>query len=206
LLHDSIDFRKFVKICTLQHKNQEKCEYVNGVIIYKNVADKRMASQIANPRILVINNSLGYVREEEGYTDLESIIKQEEPYVEILISKINLIKPDLIFVQNDVSRTALDKLRNCKMTVIANVKESAIRRIARYTQTIPCPSTNLIDKNFVTGTCGKFRVEKTVMRNKKNDQILTQESSLLYLEECSPYLGCTVLLSGPHIEELKMVK
>ena len=39
--------------------------------------------------------------------------------------------------------------------------------IARATQTITCPSTNLLDKNFVVGYCLNFRVEqiKPVCKN-----------------------------------------
>ena len=51
-----------------------------------------------------------------------------------------------------------------KKTVVTNVKDSIIKRIARLTQTIACPSTNLIDENFVAGTCEKFRVAHLVRK------------------------------------------
>jgi len=33
-----------------------------------------------------------------------------------------------------------------------------MKRIARYTQTIIVPSTNVIDKDFILGKCGLFKV------------------------------------------------
>mmetsp|Transcript_25743 Transcript_25743/g.34397 ORF Transcript_25743/g.34397 Transcript_25743/m.34397 type:complete len:138 (-) Transcript_25743:4138-4551(-) len=42
LLADSIDFNSFIKIVTVHHPNQEKCQYVNGFVSKKNVASRRM--------------------------------------------------------------------------------------------------------------------------------------------------------------------
>ena len=65
----------------------------------KNIANKRMHSSIQSPRILVINNSLGNVGEDQEYIVLEQVIRQEEPYVNILVSKIKAVDPNLIFVE-----------------------------------------------------------------------------------------------------------
>lgn len=61
LLNDSIDFNSFIKIITLEYPNQDKCQYVNGVVFKKDVAHRRMLTEIENPRVLVLANSLGYV-------------------------------------------------------------------------------------------------------------------------------------------------
>jgi len=58
-----------------------------------------MNSRIENPRILVINNSLGNFDEEDQLSNLEQAIRQEEPQVNILISKIKALGPNLIFVE-----------------------------------------------------------------------------------------------------------
>ena len=42
LLADSIDFNSFIKIINVHHHNQEKCQYVNGVVFKKDVASRRM--------------------------------------------------------------------------------------------------------------------------------------------------------------------
>jgi len=52
---------------------------VNGLVLKKNVANKRMNSQITNPKILVINNSLGNFGEQDELSNLEQALRQEEP-------------------------------------------------------------------------------------------------------------------------------
>ena len=138
--------------------------------------------------------------------DIESVIRQEEPYIQIILSKIRKVEPDIILVEKEVSRLALDTLMANQKTIVTNVKSSIIRRIARLTQTISCPSTNLIDENFKAGVCDRFYVERIVEKKKENSQLVTNETSLMYLDGCEPYLGCTIILSGSNKNELKIVK
>ena len=79
LLNDSIDFNSFIKIVTIEHVDQQKCQYVNGVVFKKNVAHRRMSTQIENPRILLLTGSLGYVQDQdnEQIIDVEAEINQE---------------------------------------------------------------------------------------------------------------------------------
>ena len=63
LLNDSIDFNSFIKIITLEYPNQDKCQYVNGVVFKKDVAHRQMLTEIENPRGLILANSLGYVQD-----------------------------------------------------------------------------------------------------------------------------------------------
>lgn len=74
LLNDSMDFTNFIKIKLIEWKNSQKSQYINGVVISHNVADKRMRTEIEDPRLLLISNSLCYARDETNFTDLESVI------------------------------------------------------------------------------------------------------------------------------------
>mmetsp|Transcript_42700 Transcript_42700/g.41021 ORF Transcript_42700/g.41021 Transcript_42700/m.41021 type:complete len:80 (-) Transcript_42700:691-930(-) len=73
-------------------------------------------------------------------------------------------------------------------TIVTNVKSSVIRRIARLTQTIACPSTNLIDEKFAAGSCQHFYIEKVFEKKKgvqqANSQLINNETSLMYLNGC----------------------
>jgi len=69
------------------------------------------------------------------------------------------VNPDLILVEKDASRLAIDTLFRDDRTVVTQTSTKMLKMIARCTQTISCPSTNLIDKNFVVGHCQKFHVE-----------------------------------------------
>lgn len=61
ILNDSIDINKYVKIVTVEYPNQEKCRFVHGIVFKKDIGSRRMRSNIENPRILLLANSLGYV-------------------------------------------------------------------------------------------------------------------------------------------------
>jgi hypothetical protein len=45
-----------------------------------------------------------------------------------------------------------------------------MKMIARSTQTIICPSTNLIDREFIVGNCLKFRVEHIMPMTKPSGE------------------------------------
>lgn len=104
----------------------QDCRYVDGVVITKNVTHKKMRSNMANPRILLLSCSLEYSRVENRLlffdfllaqvylflppTFVRSNIPQERPYLKILVSKIAALKPDLVMVEKTVSRYAQDFL------------------------------------------------------------------------------------------------
>jgi hypothetical protein len=79
-----------------------------------------------------------------------------------------------------------------------------MQRLARLTQTISCPSTNLLNPNFCTGKCKNFKMESLALKSLKNT--VESNTNLIYLDGCLPFLGCTIILSGPEISELKIVK
>jgi 1-phosphatidylinositol-3-phosphate 5-kinase len=64
-----MDLNDFVKIKIINWKDSSQSKYVNGVVMTKNLSDRRMQSQIQNPRILLLKNTL-----EIGHTDLQSEI------------------------------------------------------------------------------------------------------------------------------------
>lgn len=54
---------------------------------------------------------------------------------------------------------ALEKLMEDNISVVTVTSAKMLKMIARATQTVVCPSTNLLDKNFIVGNCLNFRVE-----------------------------------------------
>jgi len=63
----------------------------------KTVSHKRMAKQIDNPRILLLSGGIEFTRTENRIASLETLFEQEEKYMEILVSKILKLKPDVSF-------------------------------------------------------------------------------------------------------------
>ena len=125
----------------------------------------------------------------------------------ILRAKINALSPDIIFVEGDASRLFLQLLEEDRITVVTNTPAKMLKMIARQTQTIVCPSTNLLDKRFVVGYCLNFRIEQVKNQSPaKQHHSLSETTSLMFLEGCQAKLGCSIVLSGPDLKELELVR
>lgn len=46
LLNDTIDFNHFIKIKIINYVDNSKSAYINGIVMSKNLADKRMLDRI----------------------------------------------------------------------------------------------------------------------------------------------------------------
>jgi len=58
LLNDSIDINQYIKIKIIDWKDQSKSAYVNGIVMSKNLSDKRMQQMLERPSILLLRNIL----------------------------------------------------------------------------------------------------------------------------------------------------
>lgn len=105
------------------------------------------------------------------------------------------MKPDLVLVQKSVSRIAQELFNLMGMTLVLNVKASVLERIARCTGAEILTSVDAHMGKTVLGTCEQFYVEK--FGNK----------ALMFFEGCPvPERGCSVLLRGSTIKQLKILK
>jgi chaperonin GroEL (HSP60 family) len=203
-----MDICKYVKIQLIEHPNRSKCKYVNGVVIKKGVAHKRMERKISNPRMIILANSLGYMRDDDDFIDIDLELRQEETYLQIILRKIEKFKPNLIIVEKDISEKARDELYSMGITCVKNVKKSVIDRIERLTRTPALPNINLLSEGFHPGKCEKFYVEslRGISLQKNAKAGYEHETDIIFLDGCDNFLGCTLLLSAPKMDELKIVK
>lgn len=80
-----------------------------------------MPNNIRDPKILLLKGSLGFMRELEEwqnnnekdtiYTDITSVVNQEDLFLKILEDKILNIGPDVIITEKDISFKAIEMLR-----------------------------------------------------------------------------------------------
>lgn len=73
------------------------------------------------------------------------------------VARINALGPDIVLVHKSVSRLAQDRLRECNVTLVLNVKLSILERLAR------CTGANIVDTidahmsaRYKLGICKKF--------------------------------------------------
>lgn len=105
------------------------------------------------------------------------------------------MKPDLVLVQKSVSRIAQELFNQMGVTLVLNVKASVLERIAWCTGAEILTSVDAHMGKPVLGTCQQFYVEN--FANK----------ALMFFEGCPvPERGCSVLLRGSTVKQLKILK
>ena len=73
ILNDSMNFNRFIKIKLIKWKDNSKSTYINGVVMSKDLADRRMKDSIDKPRILLLKGSLSL-----PFYDIESAYEQHD--------------------------------------------------------------------------------------------------------------------------------
>ena len=198
---DDLDIRQYVQIKKSPGGSRSDCEIISGVVCSKNVAHRGMNAMIANPKILLLACGIMYQRVEGKLLSLEPVMLQENDYLGHTVARITALGPDVVLVHRSVSRLAQDRLRECGVTLVLNVKLSVLERIAR------CTGANIVDTidahisvRCKLGTCKKF-----YLRNFPSDKCGVK--TLMYFEGCAnSHLGFTILLRGASQNELKRVK
>lgn len=90
----------------LAHKDPIIYQFVAGVVFHKNVSHKKMARIIPNAKIMMLSGGIEYTRTENRIASLDTLLEQEERYMEILVTKIFKLKPDVLIVGKSVCRKA----------------------------------------------------------------------------------------------------
>ena len=91
---------------------------------------------------------------------LDTLLEQEDKYIEILVGKILKLEPDLLMVGKGVSRRAQELLLKNNVQLLQQVKASLLNRISRQTGATIISSTDHIMNQFgahVLGKCHRFR-------------------------------------------------
>lgn len=57
---DDMDICAYVKFKKIPGGNKSDCEMISGVVFTKNIANKKMASVLSNPKILVLSCAIDY--------------------------------------------------------------------------------------------------------------------------------------------------
>ncbi|XP_014488639.1 PREDICTED: 1-phosphatidylinositol 3-phosphate 5-kinase [Dinoponera quadriceps] len=198
---DNLDIRQYVQFKKCPGGSRDDCEIVSGVVCSKNIAHRGMNAMIAHPKILLLQCGLMYQRVEGKLLSLEPVMLQESEYLGHTVARITALGPDVVLVHRSVSRLAQDRLRECGVTLILNVKLSVLKRVARCTG---ASIVNTIDAHisarYMLGTCKKFYLREFPDERRG-------VKTLMYFEGCAnPHLGATILLRGGSQVELKKVK
>lgn len=163
-----INIKQYVHFKKVPHGKRTDCKLIRGIVFTKNVAHKHMAKSIENPKILLLRCSIVYQRTEGKLMSLEPVLMQEQEYLRHVTARIVALQSDVVLVQRTVSRLAQDMLREHGLTLVYNVKEDVLERIARCTNAELVQSIDAhIGPKPLLGTCKTFSIQRYELPNGK---------------------------------------
>ncbi|XP_006650173.1 1-phosphatidylinositol-3-phosphate 5-kinase FAB1A-like isoform X1 [Oryza brachyantha] len=196
----------YVKVKCLACGHRSESTVVKGVVCKKNVAHRRMTSRIEKPRLLLLAGALEYQRVTNQLSSIDTLLQQETDHLKMTVAKIVAQKPNLLLVEHSVSRYAQDLLLEKNISLVLNIKRPLLHRIARCTNAHIVPSIDLLPSQKL-GHCELFYVDKYVEHSVNSDNTTKRmPKTMMFFEGCPKPLGCTVLLKGGSMDELKKIK
>ena len=57
---DDMDIRQYVKFKKITGGKKSDCQFYSGIVLTKNISNKKMASTLSNPKILVLSCAIDY--------------------------------------------------------------------------------------------------------------------------------------------------
>ncbi|KAJ6706192.1 1-PHOSPHATIDYLINOSITOL-3-PHOSPHATE 5-KINASE FAB1B [Salix purpurea] len=196
----------YVKVKCIASGRRCESMVVRGVVCKKNIAHRRMTSKIEKPRLLILGGALEYQRVSNHLSSFDTLLQQEMDHLKMAVAKIDAHNPDVLLVENSVSRHAQEYLLAKDISLVLNIKRPLLERIARCTGAQIVPSVDHLSSPKL-GYCEKFHVgrflEDLGTAGHSGKKLV---KTLMYFEGCPKPLGFTILLRGANGDELKKVK
>ncbi|KAK9796713.1 hypothetical protein WJX73_010097 [Symbiochloris irregularis] len=202
---------------------EQSC-FIQGLVCRKNLTHRRMRKHIPNPRILLLASRLESHRTQTRLASFDHYTNdQEAEHLRLAVARLTQLQPDVLLVEKSVARSAQEALLNSGVSLALNMKRSTLDRVARCTGAQVADSLDQVSQSCI-GHCQEFAVEdilpntpaleRTSMTAGKSEA--AQENSagergpagraLMYVKGCPHALGCTMLLKGGPITQLRRVK
>ena len=195
---DDMDIRQYVWFTKVPGGKKIDSHFISGVVFTKNVVHKKMTGFFQQPKILMMNCSIDYQRNESKMASLDPLILQEYEFLKNFPSRILALKPNLLLVEKSVARVAQDMLLHGGVTLVHNIKPQVMQNIARCTGADILQSMEQVTRPRL-GTCQVFRLQRYALPN-------GGAKTLMYFEGCAPDLGCSLVLRGGNEKTLAKVK
>ncbi|KAI3784276.1 hypothetical protein L1987_43372 [Smallanthus sonchifolius] len=192
----------YVKVKCIATGTRSQSEVFKGLVFKKHAAHKHMPTKCKKPKLLLIKGALSV--SSDGLSSFESM-KQEADRVNHLIGMIEKLNPNVVLVEKTVSRDIQESIFSKGMTLVLEMKEHRLERVARCTGSPILSSDNLNDQKL--RQCESFYFEKIVEEHADlSESGKKPKKTLMFIEGCPKRMGFTILLKGCHSDELKKVK
>eukprot|EP01068_Selenidium_serpulae_P016398 Selendium_serpulae@DN6292_c0_g2_i2.p1 len=140
-----IDIKRYVRVEKIPGGTWEESTVLKGVMVNKDVTHPKMAREIKNPKVLLLDCPLEYKKGESQTNvevtkeeDWEKLLMQEEEEVRKMCDEIIAVKPDVVFTEKGVSDLAQHFLMKAKISVIRRVRKTDNNRMAKVTGATVC--------------------------------------------------------------------
>nr|WEL12745.1 1-phosphatidylinositol-3-phosphate 5-kinase [Halisarca dujardinii] len=194
-----MDILKYIKFKKVPGGDKVDSSLFYGEVFTKTVPYKHMLTKIDSPSIMLFKCALEVHRLPNALTSLEALILQEEEYMRNWVNRIKVFQPNIILVEESITGIALNMLLDAGITVVPNVKESVMLRLAHCTEAEPIESLKGISLGVKCGFCKQFYIKSYTLPNGK-------KKNLMFFDECKPSLACSIVLRGGTLQELRKVK
>ena len=194
-----MDILQYVKFKKVPGGEKIDCSLYYGEVFTKTVPYKHMLKKIESPKIMLFKCALEVHRSADRLTSLESLILQEEEYMRNWVDRISSFQPDIIVIEESITGVALNMLLDAGITVIHNVKESVMLRLAHCTEAALIESVKGISLGVTCGHCKQFYIKTYTLPN-------GEKKNLMFFDECKHSNACSIVLRGGNLAELRKVK
>ncbi|ONK58011.1 uncharacterized protein A4U43_C09F6920 [Asparagus officinalis] len=200
----AMDPGSYVKVKCVATGARTQSEVIRGLAFKKNTAHKHMPTKCKNPRLLLLKGVLGH--REVGLSSFESMSEEKDGYLKSIHELITKCNPNVVLVERSVSRDMQEFLLEKGMTLVFDMKLTRLNRIARCIGSPIISCTDILTCSKVK-QCDMFRIEKFIEEHNCSSEGGKRSSkTLMFLEGFPKPLGCTILLKGAPIVELKKIK
>lgn len=189
--YTEVDVKRYVRIEKIPGGELGDCCVLDGVMFNKDVTHSKMRRRIENPRILLLDCPLEYKKGESqtnveimNEEDFNSLLRQEEEYIEQICANIVAFRPDIVITEKGVSDLAQHYFLKAGITAFRRLRKTDQNRVARATGATVVNRPDEIQESDIGTGCGLFEVRKI------------GDEYFAFLEQCKDAKACTVLLRG----------
>ncbi len=132
--------RDFIKVEKKDGGSVEDTEYINGVLIDKEIAHPGMPKAIKNASIALLDVALEIEKTETeakieitSPDQMQAFLQQEEKMLKDMVEKIAKSKANVIFIQKGIDDVAQHFLAKAGIMAVRRVKKSDMEKLAKAT-------------------------------------------------------------------------
>eukprot|EP00754_Rhynchopus_humris_P007844 Rhum_TRINITY_DN13593_c0_g1::Rhum_TRINITY_DN13593_c0_g1_i1::g.60768::m.60768/K00921/PIKFYVE, FAB1; 1-phosphatidylinositol-3-phosphate 5-kinase len=216
---DVMDIREFMKVIPIPGGDPWDSEYVCGTVIPGHLANRNMPTTVWNPRVLLLGDQIDYERTSVATdfstlvqgtqaADVSSKTQTEGTWLEQLSARVEVMRPDVVFVERSVNLRVQDRLCAANISLATSVSKKCFERVKKATQADVVSNLPRIPIHYLKAAGGDHDLEGAPKLG--HCQLFTARTvgdrPLMYLCGGDDEKGCAIILRGGTVAVLKRLK